>query len=56
MRDVAASRRAESLHGVGGLTTAVTLPTARGFGDLHRRAVSDHFQSLAAITEGGYAA
>ena len=26
------------------------------FGDLHRRAVSDHFQLLAAISDGGYAA
>ena len=26
------------------------------FGDLHRRAVSDHFQLLAAISDGDYAA
>ena len=26
------------------------------FGDLHRRAVSDHFQLLGAISAGGYAA
>jgi len=26
------------------------------FGDLHRRAVSDHFQLSAAISDGGYAA
>ena len=35
-------------------STAVTLPSE--FGDLHRRAVSSHFQLLAAISDGGYAA